>query len=439
MTDNFVKNPGSIIKLFEKIKNQSLSPVELTKGYIDRINQTQSHIEQWKSYDFENALQLAEIREKQALKNNILGPLHGIPVGVKDIIHAEGFKTEYNSKVFQNAKVSNLDSEIVLALKSAGAIILGKTNTTEFAFYDPSPARNPYNKNHTPGGSSSGSGSSVSSGTVPLSIGTQTMASVNRPAIYCGIAAFKPTNGSLSTYGISPLSPTFDTPGFYGWSIKDACYAYEAVSRNYNKKALSEQNNIKVIFINDDLIDDMSQSIFKQLNESKLAFKAIDIQTEEKNSPIKFNDILELHWNIMLYETGRNLNFLLEHPNELIGVRLLEIIKEGLQIKTESYISMRSKLMEYTEIFFSSFDKNTIFVFPAVPDSAPKGIESTGQPKYIAPWTSLSGPVVSCSTGLDSNKMPVGILLCGQPKLDFILSDFCKEISNNSKFFDGLS
>ena len=103
---------------------------------------------------------------------------------------------------------------------------MGKTHTTEFAFYDPSPARNPHNPNHTPGGSSSGSGSSVASGTVPMSVGTQTMASVNRPAIYCGISAFKPTNGTITTYGISPLAPSFDTPGFYGWSIADACYGY---------------------------------------------------------------------------------------------------------------------------------------------------------------------------------------------------------------------
>ena len=161
-----------------------------------------------------------------------MGPLHGIPVGIKDIIHVEGFKTEFNCKAFKNTEISKLDSGVVLALRSAGAIILGKTHTTEFAFYDPSPARNPHNPNHTPGGSSSGSGSSVASGTVPMSVGTQTMASVNRPAIYCGISAFKPTNGLITTYGISPLAPSFDTPGFYGWSIADACYGYNSVSLN---------------------------------------------------------------------------------------------------------------------------------------------------------------------------------------------------------------
>ena len=132
-------------------------------AYIEQIDYTQSHIQQWKSYDFDQALELAKIREKQAANNNILGPLHGIPVGIKDIIHVEGFKTEFNSKAFKEVELSKYDSEIVLALKSAGAIILGKTHTTEFAFYDPSPARNPYNREHTPGGSSSGSGSSVAS------------------------------------------------------------------------------------------------------------------------------------------------------------------------------------------------------------------------------------------------------------------------------------
>ena len=242
-------------------------------AYIEQIDYTQSHIQQWKSYDFDQALELAKIREKQAVNNNILGPLHGIPVGIKDIIHVEGFKTEFNSKAFKEVESSKYDSEIVLALKSAGAIILGKTHTTEFAFYDPSPARNPYNREHTPGGSSSGSGSSVASGTVPLSIGTQTMASVNRPAIYCGIAAFKPTNGSLSTYGISPLAPTFDTPGFYGWSITDASHAYDSVSVNFSSKENTDFSDVNIIIINDDLTNDMTSCVSDQIKNTKNAFQ----------------------------------------------------------------------------------------------------------------------------------------------------------------------
>ena len=354
-------------------------------AYIEQIDYTQSHIQQWKSYDFDQALELAKIREKQAVNNNILGPLHGIPVGIKDIIHVEGFKTEFNSKAFKEVESSKYDSEIVLALKSAGAIILGKTHTTEFAFYDPSPARNPYNREHTPGGSSSGSGSSVASGTVPLSIGTQTMASVNRPAIYCGIAAFKPTNGSLSTYGISPLAPTFDTPGFYGWSITDASHAYDSVSVNFSTKENTDFSDVNIIIINDDLTNDMTSCVSDQIKNTKNAFQDLGYKVENIKSPVPLNDLIKLHWDIMIYETGKNLEFLLAHPKELIGKRLLEIIIQGLKIKKEDYISLRSELIKQTYNFFSNFDKNSIFIFPAIPDSAPIGLKSTGQPKYIAP------------------------------------------------------
>ncbi len=151
MSSNYVKNPGNLQNLFNQIKDKKLSPVDLINSYINRINDTQKDIEQWKSYDFEKAIETAKLREQQVIDNNILGPLHGIPVGIKDIIHAEGFKTEFNCKAFKDTEVSKLDSGVVLALRSAGAIILGKTHTTEFAFYDPSPARNPHNPNHTLG------------------------------------------------------------------------------------------------------------------------------------------------------------------------------------------------------------------------------------------------------------------------------------------------
>jgi len=439
MSSNFVKNPGNLQNLFNQIKDKKLSPVDLINSYINRINDTQKDIEQWKSYDFEKAIETAKLREQQVLDDNILGPLHGIPVGIKDIIHAEGFKTEFNCKAFRDTEVSKLDSGVVLALRSAGAIILGKTHTTEFAFYDPSPARNPHNSNHTPGGSSSGSGSSVASGTVPMSVGTQTMASVNRPAIYCGISAFKPTNGTITTYGISPLAPSFDTPGFYGWSIADACYGYNSVSLNDKLPLKSlDKDDVNIISITDELTSDINPNVSKQIEETKSMLQGLGFNVEEKVSPVKFNDLLDLHWEMLIYETGKNLQFLLNHPEELIGPRLLQIIKDGLQIDIEKYTETKSKLNKSINKFFSSFNKNTIFIFPAIPNSAPVGLESTGEPKYIAPWTALSGPIVSCSTGLDDIKMPVGILLCGHPFKDRFLSNFCLDIYNKSEYFSGL-
>ena len=319
MSSNFVKNPGSLQNLFNDIKDKKLSPVDLIKSYISRINDTQKHIEQWKSYDFEKAIEIAKLREQQVIDNNILGPLHGIPVGIKDIIHVEGFKTEFNCKAFKDVEVSKLDSGVVLALRSAGAIILGKTHTTEFAFYDPSPARNPHNPNYTPGGSSSGSGSSVASGTVPMSVGTQTMASVNRPAIYCGISAFKPTNGTITTYGISPLAPSFDTPGFYGWSIADACYGYNSVSLNDKLpfKSLNKED-VNIVSITDDLTSDINPNVSKQIEETKLMLKELGFNVEEKASPVKFNDLLDLHWEMLIYETGKNLQFLFFLPFQIL-------------------------------------------------------------------------------------------------------------------------
>ena len=144
-------------------------------------------------------------------EGRLRGPLHGIPVAIKDIIDVEGLPTRANSRSRASRRRPSNDAEIVLALKAQGAIILGKVHTTEFAFFDPSPARNPHNLAHTPGGSSSGSAAAVAAGMAPAAVGTQTVASVNRPAAYCGIAAFKPSTRSLSTFGITPLGARLTT------------------------------------------------------------------------------------------------------------------------------------------------------------------------------------------------------------------------------------
>ena len=170
---------------------------------------------------------------REAAQGRIRGALHGVPVAIKDIIDVEGLPTRANSRSRASAPPASNDAEIVLALKAQGAVILGKVHTTEFAYFDPSPARNPHNLAHTPGGSSSGSAAAVAAGMAPAAVGTQTVASVNRPAAYCGIGAFKPSTRSLSVFGITPLGPSYDTPGFYGWSVDDAVYVYEAVAPSF--------------------------------------------------------------------------------------------------------------------------------------------------------------------------------------------------------------
>ena len=213
---HYVADPGRVTELARDIRDGTLSPVDLVQGYLDRIAAVDGDVEAWRELDAAGALAAAETLAAEAKAGTIRGPLHGIPVGVKDIIDVAGLPTRCNSNSRADIAPATADAEIVAALRAAGAIMLGKTHTTEFALRDPSPARNPHNLAHTPRGSSSGSGAAVAAGMVPVALGTQTMASVNRPAAYCGIGAFKPTTRAMPGAGIALLSSLWDTVGFYG-------------------------------------------------------------------------------------------------------------------------------------------------------------------------------------------------------------------------------
>ncbi len=414
---NCVENPGNIRALAASIASGETTAMALVQRYLDRIAVVQPIAEPWREIDGERALSVAAQRDAQVKQGAVLGPLHGVPVGIKDIIDVAGLPTRCNCKAYQDRAPATGDAEVVLALKAAGAIVMGKLHTTEFAFFDPSPARNPHNTAHTPGGSSSGSGAAVSSGTVPLALGTQTMASVNRPAAYCGISAFKPSTRSVCGYGVNPLAPSYDTVGYYGWSVDDAVYAYESLSP-FGPDAVTVDSTARVLFLEDDLISDadpeMAAAVAAQLSEiAEFGYKV-----ERTASPFPFSKMGSLHWNTMIFEAGRALVNLAEYPDELIGARLRAMIAEGQAIPEEQYIAERAELNALRKTFFASFAPNDVFLWPAAPGPAPEGIQSTGEPKYIAPWTALGGPMVTMPIGKTKAGLPLGSILCGVPGMD---------------------
>src|SRR5215470_7374272 len=227
---NYAADAGRIAQLQGDIRSGILSASALVERCLARIDTVDSAVHAWRYVARDSARAEADLLDHEAKAGHFRGPLHGIPVGIKDIIDVAGITTLANSRLRADSAPATADADIVAALRLAGAVILGKTHTTEFAYLDPSPARNPHNTAHTPGGSSSGSAAAVGAGAVPLALGTQTIASVNRPAAYCGVAAFKPSTQSTCTNGMTALAPAFDTVGFYGSTVADAVALYEAVA-----------------------------------------------------------------------------------------------------------------------------------------------------------------------------------------------------------------
>src|SRR5262245_18603468 len=300
---NYVLDPGRVGGLATDIARQRLSPVALIEGYLDRIAAADPHVECWRQVDAQSALKIAQEREREAATGELRGALHGIPVAIKDIIDVEGLPTRANSRSRSNLGPANSDAEIVSALKAAGAVVLGKVHTTEFAFFDPSPARNPHDIRHTPGGSSSGSAAAVAAGMVPVAVGTQTVASVNRPAAYCGISAFKPSTRSLSTYGITPLGPSYDTPGVFGWSVADAIHAFEAIVPPALRveEGGRQQASLAVAIPDDPHIGDAIPEMKAAVTRFADAFANAGHAVERPHSPVSCNRLFDLHRTFIIY------------------------------------------------------------------------------------------------------------------------------------------
>lgn len=418
----FAQDPGRLADLAQEIAQRRLSPVDLVQRCLDRIEAVEPHVNAWRLVDGARALAVAEERHREAQAGKLRGPLHGIPVGIKDIIDVEGLTTLCNSRSRAKSPPATADAEIVAALKAQGAIVLGKVHTTEFAFFDPSPSRNPHHIGHTPGGSSSGSAAAVAAGMVPLTVGTQTVASVNRPAAYCGVAAFKPSTRSLSTFGIAPLGTSYDTPGVFGWSVADAVYAFRAIAPAFFPPAPNQRGTATIVILDDPHIADAVPDMRAAVERTRAQLIATGATVEARPSPIDFGRLTTIQRSTMLYEGSRAMRAFLDLPKGMIGEKLVSAIRDGLEMTEQRYLDERHEIDEFRQIFVAATQGIDAFLWPAAPGPAPEGLAWTGDPKYIAPWTAIGGPMITIPSGIAANGLPLGCILSGNPGTDHSLA-----------------
>ena len=420
---NHVADAGGIADLQRDIRSGTLSASALVERCLARIDATDPAVQAWLYVAYDSARAEADLLDREAKAGRFRGPLHGIPVGIKDIIDVLGMTTLANSKVRAHSAPATADAEIVAALRLAGAVILGKTHTTEFAYFDPSPARNPHNIAHTPGGSSSGSAVAVGAGAVPLAIGTQTVASVSRPAAYCGVAAFKPSTQSTCTHGITPLAPTFDTVGFFGATVADAVELYEAIAPAFTASFDRPSGPRYNIFrLEDPTLKTCDTQILRRVDDAATGIANHGHAVCAVTSPEHLATIFEAQLRVTQYEASRIYHGLLDLPEESVGPKFREMIGNGLTLSEATYRDDRMCLAAARHRFWAMFADADAILFPATPMTAPAGLTSTGDPRYIAPWTALGGPIVTQPIGRDANGLPIGMLVCGQPGADRALA-----------------
>ena len=425
----FVDDPGRIEALVEDMRAGRLSSEALVTRCLDRIAEVESHVRAWRVVDSDRVMEDARTLDREAAEGRLRGPLHGLPVAIKDVMDVEGLPTRCNSPALQDRAPATADAEVVTALRVAGAVVLGKAHTTEYAFFDPSPARNPHDTDHTPGGSSSGSAAAVACGAAPAATGTQTVASVNRPAAYCGIAAFKPSTGLLSTYGVTPLAPMFDTVGFFGYRVADATALFEAVCPAHaaarrsragetDGEAGAVGERLTVVALDDPFLAQSAPAVRDAMASAADRLREAGHEVLAREACVSFETLCDAQLRCMLYQTGRVHRSLLDLPRDQVGEKLREAVETGTGIGDDEFRAMRASLATARLRLHESVADADAVLWPAAPDTAPEGIAWTGDPRYIAPWTALGGPVVTVNVGADGNGLPIGALLAGAPGTD---------------------
>ena len=407
-----------------KIRDGEITSEELVQACLDRIDQADGEIEAWAHLKPEYALDQARMLDAQRAEGGPVGPLHGIPVGVKDIFDTELLPTE-NGTVLDSGRQPMEDCRVVSLLKEAGAVIMGKTVTTELALLGPGKTKNPHNPAHTPGGSSSGSAAAVASYMVPLAIGSQTNGSVIRPASFCGIVGFKPSHGLIPRTGVLALSAPLDTVGTYARSIEDVALLTELLVAHdpgdkdtrararppLSRTAAEEPPMTPMIAFAKtavwDQADKETQEAFGELIEL-LGDDCSDLPLSEP-----FDHAVEMHRNIMNADLAKSFAGYYERGKDKLTDTLCEMIEFGQKVSAVDY----NKAVEYRELLNSGlnlvFDFYDIIITPATPGPAPAGLESTGSPVFNTLWTFTGVPAITLPLMQGENGMPLGVQLIG--------------------------
>ena len=384
----------SATKAAELIAARELSSEELVTACLDRIASREHDLWAWAYVDAEQAL--AQARERDA--ESPRGPLHGIPVGVKDVIDTADMQTRYGSPIYEG-HVPARDAPCVTWLREQGAVILGKTITTEFATYDPPPTANPLDVTRTPGGSSAGSAAAVADGMVPLAYGTQTAGSTIRPASFCGVAGVKPTHGWRSVEGVKRLSERLDALGLLGPTVADA-----AMLGGWQAPAPREARIAVCRTPWWDRLEDAGRAAIEEA--------AARLGADEVELPEEFAGLPRAHELVMAFDIARNLEpEWRDHASELSGA-LRDYIEEGRRVEAgavEAAVALADRCRAALPEVLAGRDA---LLVPAALGEAPVG-RATGDPLPCRAWTLLGTPAISVPGLSGPAGMPIGVQLVG--------------------------
>lgn len=414
----------TVTQAAEAIAQRSLSPVELMQSLLKRSRDQDPVLRVWETLDEGAALGAARRSEQALNKNQAVGRLHGVPLGVKDIFYTRGVRTSSGSPIYADF-VPAYDSTAVARLKDQGAIVMGKTVTTEFASFDPPPTRNPWGLDHTPGGSSSGSAAGVAARMFPAALGSQTAGSVLRPASYNGVVGFKPTLGRISRYGVFPVSWSVDTLGYFTRSVKDAALLLDVLAghdpldtsssqvpvEHYHKAAVAGTEPPRIGIVRDYFFERAEPGVRTHTERVASGLADAGAHVEEVRVSADFDDMLSAHRVVMSVEMAAVHQRVFETRADDYAPHARETIEAGLVIPAITYVQSQRIRRRFRRSLEKAAGAYDILLTPTTATTAPRDLGTTGDPGFQTPWTTVGFPTITLPCGLSSDGMPLGIQL----------------------------
>src|SRR6266567_8079746 len=415
----------SLMEAAAAIRDGVLSPVEYVNSLFARIDQLDRRVQAWVTVDRDEVLAEARRCEEEAQKKHFRGPLHGIPVGIKDIFYTKNLRTTMGSMLFENF-IPGYDARAGTRLKEAGAIILGKTVTTMFANLDPGPTRNPWNPAHTPGGSSSGSAAAVAARMCPAAIGSQTIGSVGRPAAFCGISSLVPTQRRIGLSRTWPLAWSLDHVGILGRSVADLEVMLDAMSESAVERT-RRSKAYRIGIIRDYFYAHATEEA-RSLNDA-LANKlgGAGFQIEEAHLPAIFEVAPATLRTIIRAETASVHEQVFPPNRHLYGPKIRAVVETGMLIDASDYVRARRIRRKYQSEMAKLFERFDALMTPAAPGTAPD-LSTTGDPVMNGPWTLADFPAMTLPHALSANGLPIGVQLSGPPLQEGLLLELAKAV-----------
>ncbi len=407
------------------IHEGSISAEQLVEACLARIRDAEPEVQAWQFLDPEHALAQARARDLDHKEGRPAGPLHGVPVGIKDIIDTSDMPTE-DGTVLHAGRMPDKDATVVAMLRAAGAVIMGKTVTTECATYFPGKTRNPHNPEHTPGGSSSGSAAAVAAGMVPLALGSQTNGSVIRPASFCGVFGFKPTHGLVPRQGIMKLSRTLDHVGVFARTLEDVALAAGQLAGHDERdpdthpraavpflRVAREEPPLPPLFAfvktpHWERVDADAREAFAEL------VSVLGAQCTEYELPESLHAAWDWHRTIMQAEMAANLDLEWEKGRDRLSDSLRGRLAGGREVSALEYQKALARIAPLNDGFDEIFARFDAVLTPAAAGTAPKGLESTGDPSFCTLWTLCGMPALSLPLMRGENGLPLGVQLVGR-------------------------